>query len=79
MSKESLKVDVQCEHRVVDMALLQASAMIPGTGKTESTLNAVKVPGIKMLWIRGEGLLVNCKGKESLIPSTNVKIVHFAK
>lgn len=74
MSKEILKDKIP-----VDTAILQAPVMIPGTGKTETTLNHTKIPGVQMVWLRGEGLLLTVKGIESFIPSTNVKIAHFKK
>lgn len=63
----------------VDTAMLHSSIMIPGTGRTESTLNQVKVPGIKMEWIRNEGLLIEARGRKTLIPSANVKCAHLKK
>lgn len=65
-------------HVSVSNAVLQTATFLPG-GRTESTLNISKIPGIEMLWVRNEGLLVKIKGDEALIPDTNVKIVMFSK
>lgn len=80
MSKELPTKETPIDNKIkVDTAILQAAASFPGSGRTESTLNSVKIPGIQMFWLKGEGLLVSVKGKESFIPDTNVKIVHFMK
>lgn len=63
-------------HPAVDTAILHTAEMFAG-GRTESTLNAVKVPGLFMYWIRPEGLFYKCKGQEGLIPAGNVRRVVF--
>jgi hypothetical protein len=62
----------------VEMAVLQAACMFAG-GRTETTLTPIKVPGIRMWWVKGEGLYFTCKHQEGMIPSTNVKVVYFEK
>lgn len=67
------------EHRVVEAAELHSAVRM--NGKLES--NVARLQANQMLWIRGEGLLIqwtDARGqkKESLVPSAGVKIAHFA-
>jgi hypothetical protein len=61
----------------VKLAMLHSATMLPG-GATEATLSETKTPGIKMLWIKGEGLLLTLRNQECFIPSAAVKVVHFS-
>lgn len=60
----------------VELAVLHSAVMFQGF--TLEHWNESKAPGVQMLWIRGEGLLVRLKGKEMLIPVPTVKNVIFA-
>lgn len=62
---------------LIETAVLHSAVMFPGTGRTESTLNSIKIPGIQMEWIKQEGLMVEVGKRRYLIPSANVKIVYF--
>ena len=42
-------------------------------GKTESTLNQVKIPGIEMMWLEKEGLFFVVGHQSGLIPAAAVK------
>lgn len=67
------------EPLVVTLAQLQAPVMLPG-GFTENNLSSVKIRGIKMFWIKGEGILVRMDGfPDSFVPAMNVKLVVMAK
>lgn len=59
----------------VEQASLHSAVLFQGF--TAETWNEAKMPGVLMLWVRGEGLLVGIRGKETLIPAANVKNVVF--
>jgi hypothetical protein len=61
----------------VTVAHLQSAIMIPG-GKTTINITPQIMPGLKMMWIEGEGLLIEHKGSQVFVPSTNVKDVWLA-
>jgi len=75
---ETSKPNCEESKTYVEMAVLQAACLFAG-GRTETTLTSIKVPGIRMWWVKGEGLYFTCKHQEGMIPSTNVKIVYFEK
>lgn len=75
MAKELTAVNPDL--KVVTHAELQSAVRV-GL-KTETNLNATKIPGVKMYWVKGEGLLCESKNEQVFIPSTNVKFVHFPK
>lgn len=51
---------------------LHAAVMFQGV--TADHLNEAKHPGLKMLWVKGEGLLISKNGVEALIPAAGVKM-----
>jgi len=61
--------------KVVIAAYLHAPVMLPG-GQTEGSLTQIKLPGIKLFWLRGEGLIVQHKNQKALIPAANVAIAY---
>lgn len=61
---------------LVDIAHLQAAVMIQGTGKTETSLNTSRIPGIQMHWMK-DGLMITVKGKKSFVPAPNIKVIYF--
>jgi hypothetical protein len=62
----------------IDTVVLHQACMFAG-GRTESTLNTVKVPGIKMWWSENlNGLLFTIKNmQKGFIPAPAVKILYF--
>lgn len=60
----------------VEHAALHSAVMF--AARTGDTWNEAKVRGIKMLWVKGEGLLLGLNGQEMLVPAANVKAVIFA-
>lgn len=67
---------IQEVSKEIKMAILHSAVMLPG-GVTESTLSQQKTTGIVMRWIPGEGLFIQFRSKEALIPEANVKIIHY--
>jgi len=55
----------------VRMAFLHQSLTWPGLAGTEKSLNSDRIPGIVMRLIP-QGLLIDLKGKQCLVPHTNV-------
>jgi hypothetical protein len=61
----------------VTSAHIHSAGMLPG-GRNETTLNEMKVPGIKMAYGIGEGVFIKVKNsKTSLIPTANFKIINL--
>jgi hypothetical protein len=64
----------------IESAVLHQACMFAG-GRTESTMNAAKIPGLTMHWITGEGLFFDIKNKNitqhGFIPAAAVKIVYY--
>lgn len=63
------------ENEVVVSAVLHAG--VPFCGKTETHLNQAKYPGIKLEWEKGEGLVMELKGKIAFVPAAGVKIAYL--
>lgn len=58
-------------------AILHQATLLPG-GKTESSLNEIKLGKCEMAWFPGDGLSIKIGEKSAFIPSAALKIVHFA-
>jgi len=60
----------------IEIEDVQLQAAVRLGGVTTEHLNEQKngQQGLKMLWVRGEGLLVSFNSQEFIIPETNVKI-----
>lgn len=52
-------------------AFLHQAISVPGAIAAEKTLMEMKIPGIKM-WFTPQGLLLEVKGKQVIVPSANV-------
>jgi hypothetical protein len=63
---------------IVDAAFLRDPVFLPHGG-VESTLNASRLPGIEMLWIKGEGIDYSFRGRSGFIPSSNIVGIHYSK
>lgn len=61
----------------VSAAKLHTAMMFGGV--THDHLNDAKWPGIQMLWVKGEGLLVSFKGNERVIPSAAIQWVDLTQ
>jgi hypothetical protein len=61
--------------KVVIAAYLHKPTMLPG-GQTEGSLTQAKLPGIKLSWARGEGLIVEHKNQKAIIPAASVAIAY---
>jgi hypothetical protein len=72
MAKEAKEAK---ELQVVTAAELHAAVRF--VGKMETNLSTVKLPGVQMWWIPGEGLMVHYSGKKQLIPAAGVKVAYL--
>jgi len=70
-----MAVEKKEDHKVVKHAELHSDVRFGGL--TLTTLNHAKAPGIKMVWIKSEGLVLSFKGRSIFVPSTNVKFIEF--
>lgn len=75
MAKEEAKLAAVPALPEVESAVLHSAIMIGG--KTEAHLGQNKLPGVKLGWVRGEGLSIEYKGKNCLVPSAGLKAVYF--
>lgn len=55
----------------VKQAFLHQAITVPGLIASEKTLAAFKMPGLKM-WFTPQGLLLELKGTQVIVPSANV-------
>jgi hypothetical protein len=70
--------EIEAPKKQVSTAILHSACLFAG-GRTESTLNHVKVPGIEMWWVPNEGLHFKVKSQVGIVPAANVKIVYFSE
>jgi len=73
---QTIGQSVGSKPKVVIAAYLHKPIMLPG-GQTEGSLTQSKIPGIKLLWARGEGLIVEHKNQKAIIPAASVAIAYI--
>lgn len=59
------------EDQEIKLAFLHQAITWPGVAGSEKTISAAKIKGLKM-YLVGEGLVLECKGKKSLVPYANI-------